>query len=144
MVLHCKNRLKYSPKTESLSRVLLGFGFCICRTQTFPPNILPGRTAGLLRGGRWSCILAPPGLFQKSLLVSLLQELLILQQFLLQSFLPSIKFPAKRGKVFPVLLQTGKTGPGLVIIRRVVDQPYLGENFLLSRFLESLGSFPDN
>ena len=76
--------------------------------------------------------------------MSLLQELLILEQFLLQSFLPSIKFPAERGKVFPVLLQTGKTGPGLVIIRRVVDQPYLSKYFLFSRFLESLGSFPDN
>ena len=76
--------------------------------------------------------------------MSLLQEFLILKQFLLQSFLPSIKFPAKRGKMFPVLLQVGKTGLGLVIIRRVVDQPYLGKKFLFSRFLESLSSFPDN
>lgn len=74
----------------------------------------------------------------------LLQELLIFEKFLLQSFLASIKFPAERRKMFPVLLQVGKTGFGLIIIRRVVDQPYLGKNFFFSRFLESLSSFPDN
>ena len=76
--------------------------------------------------------------------MSLLQEFLILQHFLPQIFLSSIKFPAERGEMFPVLLQAGKTGLGLVIIRGVVDQPNLGKNLLFSRFLESLSSFPNN
>ena len=76
--------------------------------------------------------------------MSLLQEFFILKQFLPQIFLPSIKFPAERGKMLPVLLQVGKTGLGLVIIRGVVDQPYLGKNLLLSGFLESFSFFPDN
>ena len=76
--------------------------------------------------------------------MSLLQQFFILKQFLPQILLPSIKFPAERGEMFPVLLQTGEPGLVLVIIGGVVDQPDLGENLFLSRFLESLGSFPDN
>ena len=81
---------QYLPQTEGLSRVLLGFGFCICCTQTFPPNILPRRSAGFLRWGRRSGLLTTGIVFQKSLLVSLLQEFLVLEQFLPQIFLPSL------------------------------------------------------